>query len=755
MLRGSVVEDGEAVLRVGRVGPHTAYGRLALELAQGQTRPTPLQLKLGVLAGGVARLAYWGAGLIALLSLLRTAWSVHGGVGGALAFAWASPLGALQELVGALTLGVIVIVVAVPEGLPTMIALVLALNMRRLLQAQVLVRRLLGIETAGSLSLLLVDKTGTLTRGAFEPRHLLLGGHVYGHPEQLPPPVRVVVGAALQEGTPSTRHPATGQLLGGNGSDHALLAWVRTLATVLPPNSVRTQRLVLFNSLRKWAGVELQLSAEAVQAAPPLGALSVDGLLSVLKGAPEQLLPRCTRYLNEHAHPQPLSPAALGTVEAAVAAASREGHRVIALALGPALPPSAQPDLPPELLLLGVLVLADELRPGTAQALERCASASIQTVMVTGDKRETAVAVARALRLLQGEDEARAVLTSQDLRTLDDAQLAARLPALRVVARAVPSDKSRLVRVGQRAGHVVGMTGDGVNDSAALKLADVGFAMGSGTEVCKEAADIVLLDDAFASVLAAVLYGRTIFRSIRKFLTFQTTVNLASFLVVLLAPLLVDASQPLSLVQLLWVNLVMDALAALMFGGEPPQPAYLAAPPTRRGGPLISLNMWSAIVLDGLWLFLLSLYFLGSAALRAAFSSSEAHATGYFCLFILATQCNAWNCRTKRLSLLDGLADNRQFALVFLLVLAVQGAMVHWGGAWLRTVPLTGREWLLVALLALTMIPLDLLRKLLLLPLLRRRLSPALKARIKGLTAFEEGDEEEKDESAHTALNIR
>jgi hypothetical protein len=199
----------------------------------------------------------------------------------------------------------------------------------------------------------------------------------------------------------------------------------------------------------------------------------------------------------------------------------------------------------------------------------------------------------------------------------------------------------------------------------------------------------------------------------------------------------------------------MDALAALEFGGEPPSASYLDSKPMARSGALISVSMWSAIATGGLWLFVVSAWFLTSASVRAAFDSREAHLTAYFCYFILSTQANAWNCRTKRANLLQGLSENRQFVLIFSLVLVVQVAMTEWGGQWLRTVPLSVGDWLFVALLAATVIPIDLARKALLLPWLRRRLSPSAKARLEALTAYRPDEDEASSEEKPVAIPIR
>jgi calcium-translocating P-type ATPase len=360
---------------------------------------------------------------------------------------------------------------------------------------------------------------------------------------------------------------------------------------------------------------------------------------------------------------------------------------------------------------LGIMAIRDDVRPEARRALREIGGAGIQTVMVTGDRKETAVAVAKEAGLLEKEDAM--VLTSQELGKLSDARLKELLPRIRVIARALPTDKSRLVAVAQELNLVVGMTGDGVNDAAALKRADVGFAMGSGSEVAKEAGDIVILDDNVFSIRNAVLYGRTIFHSIKKFIRFQLTINVAAVTVSILGPI-VGVEKPLDISQMIWTNLMIDSLAAIAFGSEPAMGAYLREKPKRREDPILDREMWSSVIVNGLYICSLSLLFFILPSIRRWFRPGEGDIffyTGYFTFFIFTCIFNAFNTRTDGIDLLENLSLNKQFITVMSGIAMAQILMTYYGGNILRTAGLSPKEWVLPLVLALTIIPLDLIRK--------------------------------------------
>ncbi|MBR3745375.1 MAG: HAD-IC family P-type ATPase, partial [Selenomonadaceae bacterium] len=311
-----------------------------------------------------------------------------------------------------------------------------------------------------------------------------------------------------------------------------------------------------------------------------------------------------------------------------------------------------------------------------------------------------------------------------ELNAMSDDEVKQALPKIRVIARALPTDKSRLVRLAQELNLVVGMTGDGVNDSPALKKADVGFAMGGGTEVAKEASEIVILDDNFKSIGKAILYGRTIYNSIRKFVVFQLTVNISAVLISFVCPLL-GLENPLTIVEILWVNLVLDTLAALAFGGEPALARYMEEKPKSRTENIISPYMKSAIGTGALWTFAMSLVFLltdfstshfrdvNHEGVTITFGGDSVYVlTGFFCVFVFTAVANAFNTRTERINLFDNIGGNPGFLRVMILIAVVQVIMAQFGGAVMRCYGLTASEWAFVIAMAVTIIPVDIVRKL-------------------------------------------
>ncbi|MBP1758106.1 MAG: calcium-translocating P-type ATPase, PMCA-type [Firmicutes bacterium] len=695
VFRGSVVCGGNGLMEVSVVGDASVYGRLAGELQLDEERESPLKVKLHKLAGAISRFGYMGGILIAVAFLFQRV-VVHNGFDLTLIAAYAGngvPL--LADLLEAVMLAVIIIVMAVPEGLPLMIAIVSALNMGKMLSDGVLVRKVTGIETAGSLNILFSDKTGTITRGQLETVVFLDGaGHTYNRFRE--------IGAGLQDLLALNIHynssavqsrDADGNriFVGGNATERAMLDF----ASRAPGHQVELLSSEPFNSTNKYSLATVSDGQE---------------VMTLVKGAPERLLQFCTHYYTGEGARQPLTQTQISALDAQIDALAKRAIRVLVLAIAPeeretgCLPEG-------EWALLGIVGIRDEVRPEAKAAIAQVQRAGVQVVMITGDRKDTAIAIAKDSGVLSREDEL--TMTSDDLAEHSDEELKALLPRLRVVARALPSDKSRLVRLAQELNLVVGMTGDGVNDSPALKRADVGFAMGSGTEVAKEAGDIVILDDNFQSVAKAVLYGRTIFNSIRKFIIFQLTINVSAVLISFLAPLL-GMESPLSITQILWINLVMDTLAALAFGGEPALDRYMEEPPKRRDEAILSSNVKGAILTSGLWTVAAGLFLLlapiATEAFRAA-PDDRYHMTAFFAFFIFNAIFNAFNARSEGLNLFAHMKKNPGFIRVIGIIVVVQIALTQLGGPIFRCFGLTFSEWAFVILLAFLIIPVDLLRK--------------------------------------------
>ncbi|MBK1700868.1 calcium-translocating P-type ATPase, PMCA-type [Thiococcus pfennigii] len=698
LFRAGLLVDGECVMRVTAVGDRTRYGQTMKELVSAEDRLSPLQHKLTVLGGHIATFGYIGATFIFLAFMFNNIFLQGGGMEAY----WAQDGGTIvKDFVTAAILAIIVIVVAVPEGLPMMIAMVLAINMKKLLSVKVLVRKLLGIETAGSLNILCTDKTGTLTQGRLSVSAVLDGnGTRYERLEDIPQALRDEAGFALRNNTSAVidaSDPNDIKTVGADRTEQALLRFVTPY--LAQDGTVDIVDLIPFNSTRKFS---------ATQVTGPRS-------LTLVKGAPEVILKNCRRYLNGDDRPHELTDTA--ALEQAMGELSARAMRLLAVAVTDT-PIDEGKALPADLTLVGVFGMRDELRETAYASVKTAKDAGIHVVMITGDAKETAQAIAKDVGLLEDDPEA-VIMTSAELGELSDDELKGLLPHLYVVARAFPTDKSRLVKLAKELGLVVGMTGDGVNDAPAVKNADVGFAMGSGTEMTKESSDIVILDDNFSSLTKAVLYGRTLFKSIRKFLIFQLTVNVSAILVVFLGQFF-GFDLPLTMTQLLWLNIIMDTLAGLAFAGEAALQRYMQERPLRRDEPLINADMWSSILINGGVIAALSILFLTSPITQGWFDgghaagSAEAEAkflTAFFAFFVFVQIFNTFNARTQGLNLFEHMLDNRLFTIIIPSIMVIQVFFISFGGEVLRTVGLSLQEWLLVLTLAILIVPIDLLRK--------------------------------------------
>ena len=699
MSRAALVVDGEAVMKVLEVGDKTKYGVTLKELTSAETRPSPLQEKLATLGRQISRFGYVGALFIAFSFMFNHIFLEGGGW----EIYFSKPDGEIiYNIVTAIILAIIIIVVAVPEGLPMMIAVVLSMNMHKLLKAKVLVRKLLGIETSGSLTILFTDKTGTLTQGKLTVSELLLGNaeHLQSYKE-IPENLRETVSFALRNNTPAsidTGDPENPKIVGANPTGQALLRFLG--ADLAKQDDVKVKVNIPFNSSYKFSATQVEGSQN----------------LTMVKGAAEIVLAGCTHYLDVDGNKVELDSEKL---KEEMLGLSERAMRLIGLAVSNK-DLGEENVLPSDLTLVGIFGLRDEMRKESKTAVETARRAGIQVVMITGDAKDTAQAIAREVGIL--EKEQTLVLTSKELGEISDEELIKILPDMRVVARALPADKNRLVKLAKSMNWVVGMTGDGVNDAPAVKNADVGFSMGDGTDMTKESSDIVILDNNFISLTNAVRYGRTLLKSIRKFLIFQLTVNVAAILVAFLGPFF-GIDLPLTMTQLLWVNIVMDTLAAFAFSGEAALKRYMNEKPIPKDESLISGDMWSAILIDGIFMASISLYFLTSDFVAGLFICDTVRCpdpelnlvllTGFFGFFVFMNNFNKFNARTEGLNLFEHITENRNFLVVVILIFFLQTSFTYFGGEVLRTVGLTLEEWFYVLAFAITIIPLDLTRKLL------------------------------------------
>lgn len=694
LFRGAVVFDGEGILDVRKVGLKTMMGKMAEEMQEDEP-DSPLKVKLAKLAKQISTFGYIGAIVIAVLYFVYFIVSA-GGVSEYFSIGFEQ---VIKDIVDAVSLAVVIIVCAVPEGLPLMISLVLMQNTSKMLDHNVLVRKAEGIETAGSLNILFSDKTGTITKGMLEVVDFFtadgvsipipeLGGHQK---------VKRLLDLAIGKNTQSM-FDGEHRVIGGNATDQAMMKFIgeETFRNLEEDKSCVVSKAQGFNSTNKFSQARIDSEGK-----------------TFYKGAPERLLASAVKYLDGNGEIREIDKSAL---DRKIDELAEKAMRV--LAFGYSEKELVENKINEDIVIIGLVGIRDDVRPEAREAIEEVQNAGIQVVMITGDRLETAVAIARDAGLLKNDSDR--ALSSAQLNEMSDEEVKKIIPNIRVIARALPTDKSRMVRLCQEMNLVVGMTGDGVNDSPALKRADVGFAMGSGTEAAKEAGKIVILDDNFKSIKDAIWYGRTIYHNILKFCKFQLVINVAAVVVSAIAPFF-GVEEPLKVTHLLFVNLVMDGLGAIMLGNEPALKKYMDELPRRRDESIVSKKMMAQIVTMGAWLVVISFLYLKLPFFCNLFETEEQHLTGYFVLFIVSALFNGFNVRDDKFGIFKGLNENPGFLKVFFTIILVQALIVNaalvpfpaftWIGNMFSCVPFGIAGWIAVILLAVTMIPVDLVRK--------------------------------------------
>ncbi|MDE5584058.1 MAG: calcium-translocating P-type ATPase, PMCA-type [Ruminococcus sp.] len=676
--RGTVVCGGEAHMEVKVVGDKTLFGELALEV-QEDTRATPLQVKLSKLAKQISTFGYVGAIAIIICTVLQTV------VGGGTPDDF---IGWLKLLMNAITVAVTIIVCAVPEGLPMLTSILLSFQSLKMSKDNVLVRKINGLETAGSLSLLFSDKTGTITEGKLSVVEFVTGD-LKKFSKLADTSDNYIMDMVIGAGVNNSASASDGKVIGGNSTDRALMQFLIDAKAEGKINKDDVTNFSPFDSTKKMSSVTVGNGGKSC---------------TYVKGAPEKLLVRCTKFTDSDGNISPLTNK--DAVTAYIDEQAGRSMRLLAVAKRDGDSDEG------ELTLVCILCIRDNVRKEAVDAIKEVQNAGIQVVMVTGDRKETAVAIAKEAGLIrQASDVA---LTSAEMNEKSDEELKQIIPNLRVVARALPTDKSRLVRCAQELEYVVGMTGDGVNDSPALKKADVGFAMGSGTEVAKEAGDITILDDNFSSIAKAILYGRTMFKGIRKFLIFQLTVNVAAVLTCFIGPLLGEPTM-MTVIQLLLVNLAMDTLAAIAFGSEPALKEYMKDKPIPRNESIVSKSMLVQFIIGGLYITAICLVIRFVPAMRDLFGSDPKDTTylcsALFATFMMAITFNGFNARTERINVFEHIGRNKNFLIVMGALLLIQFVFVTFGGEFLSVEPLNVKTWLICIIMAFMVIPIDIVRK--------------------------------------------
>ncbi len=688
LLKGSLVLSGTCEAIVETVGEKTYYGRVATELRE-DTRPSPLKKRLSTLARSISRLGYVAAALVALAYLFNTFFIDTG-------FVWSKTLimlsdvkFVLSKLLNALTLAVSIVVVAVPEGLPMMITVVLSSNMKRMMRDSVLVRKLVGIETSGNINLLFTDKTGTLTEGKLKVKEIHSAeGEKYSTFSALKKVGKYEKYVTLCGNFCNNASFDGKNAIGGDATDRCLKEFFATSGCC-----AIVREKIPFDSTKKYSCAVVESDGERK---------------TVFKGAPEKLIGGSSSYLDVDGSIKALTRDGVSKLQKKLNELASGAYRIVALAFKNGCSTELK-----DLVFVSLVAIRDKIRKEVPSSIRCVQGAGIGVVMITGDNPNTARAIAKDTGIISPFSKRDVVVTGGELDKMSDEEIGLVLPRLAVVARALPSDKSRLVRVAQAYGYVVGMTGDGINDAPSLKSADVGFGMGSGTDVAKEACDIVIGDNNFASVAKAVLYGRTIFESIRKFIVFQLTMNFAAVGISLLGPL-IGIDSPVTVTQMLWVNIIMDTLGALAFAKEPHLAEYMRKMPKSSTEQIISKGMAKQIIYTASYILLLCVWFLKSDTCAMILSRGDDRyiLSAFFAMFIFAGIFTCFTARTSRMNVLANISKNKSFLLIMLFISIMQMAFIYFGGDTFRAVPLAINDLFNVILISFTVVVFDFVRKL-------------------------------------------
>lgn len=686
VMRGTTVVDGHGSMKVLRVGDATEIGKVARQSTEQSTEPTPLNIQLTKLANLIGKIGFTVAGLAFLIFFIKDVvlYFDFGALNG-----WHDWLPVLERTLKYFMMAVTLIVVAVPEGLPMSVTLSLALNMRRMLATNNLVRKMHACETMGAITVICTDKTGTLTQNLMQVHEPNFYGLKDGGKLADDDISKLIAEGISANSTAFLEETGEGEKPKGvgNPTEVALLLWLNGQNRNYLELRERAQVLdqLTFSTERKFMATLVQ--------SPLIGKKVL-----YIKGAPEIVLGKCKEVVLDGRRVDSVE--YRSTVEAQLLSYQNMAMRTLGFAFR--IVEDNEPDdcvaLVSEnnLNFLGVVAISDPIRPDVPAAVAKCQSAGIGIKIVTGDTPGTATEIARQIGLWKPEDTERSRITGVAFAELSDEEALNRVMDLKIMSRARPTDKQRLVQLLQQKGAVVAVTGDGTNDAPALNHAQVGLSMGTGTSVAKEASDITLLDDSFNSIGTAVMWGRSLYKNIQRFIVFQLTINFVALLIVLLGSI-VGTELPLTVTQMLWVNLIMDTFAALALASIPPSESVMNDKPRRSTDFIISKAMRQNIFGVGT-VFLVVLMAMIYYFTNADGGMTVQRLTVFFTFFVMLQFWNLFNARVFGTtdSAFKGLAKSYGMELIVLAILGGQFLIVQFGGAVFRTEPLDWQTWLII-----------------------------------------------------------
>ena len=687
VMRGTTVVDGHGTMRVLHVGDATEIGKVARQSTEENLEPTPLNIQLTKLANLIGKIGFTVAGLAFLIFFVKDVllYFDFGALNG-----WHEWLPVFERTLKYFMMAVTLIVVAVPEGLPMSVTLSLALNMRRMLSTNNLVRKMHACETMGAITVICTDKTGTLTQNLMQVHEPNFYGIKNGSNLSDDDISALIAEGISANSTAFLEETETGEKPKGvgNPTEVALLLWL---------NSQGRNYLKLRENARVLD--QLTFSTERKFMATLVESPLIGKKILYIKGAPEIVLGKCKEVVLDGRRVDAVE--YRSTVEAQLLNYQNMAMRTLGFAFK--IVEENEPNDCVELVsandlnFLGVVAISDPIRPDVPAAVAKCQSAGIGIKIVTGDTPGTATEIARQIGLWKPEtDTDRNRITGVAFAELSDEEALDRVMDLKIMSRARPTDKQRLVQLLQQKGAVVAVTGDGTNDAPALNHAQVGLSMGTGTSVAKEASDITLLDDSFNSIGTAVMWGRSLYKNIQRFIVFQLTINFVALLIVLLGSV-IGTELPLTVTQMLWVNLIMDTFAALALASIPPSETVMLEKPRRSTDFIISKAMRSNILgVGSIFLIVLlgMIYYFDHSA-----KGMDVHnLTIFFTFFVMLQFWNLFNARVFGTtdSAFKGLSKSYGMELIVLAILVGQFLIVQFGGAVFRTEPLDWQTWLLI-----------------------------------------------------------
>ena len=667
VMRGTTVTDGHGVMYVERVGDATEIGKVARQATEQSQEQTPLNLQLTKLANLIGKVGFT---IATLTFVIFTAKDLYVHLNNTTITDWHQWLEIARIVLKYFMMAVTLIVVAVPEGLPMSVTLSLALNMRRMLKTNNLVRKMHACETMGAITVICTDKTGTLTQNLMQ---------VYDAKLDESQKNLIAEGIATNSTAFLEEKEGEGKPSGvGNPTEVALLLWLNEqgMDYISLRNQAKTVNQLTFSTERKYMATLVDSSV-------------LNTRVLYVKGAPEIVMGKCN-----------LEKSRVKQYNEQLLAYQNQAMRTLGVAYK-VIPENSSTDcaeLVKEggLTFMGIFAISDPIRPDVPDAVKKCQSAGIRVKIVTGDTPGTATEIARQIGLWTSEDTERNRITGVEFAALSDEEALERVVDLKVMSRARPMDKQRLVQLLQQKGEVVAVTGDGTNDAPALNHAQVGLSMGTGTSVAKEASDITLLDDSFHSIATAVMWGRSLYKNIQRFIVFQLTINVVALLSVLLGAFL-GTELPLTVTQMLWVNLIMDTFAAMALASIAPSMDVMNEKPRKRTDFIISSAMRNNIFGVGAG-FLIVLMGLLACFKNMPGGMDVHHLTVFFTIFVMLQFWNLFNASVfgTNHSIFKDAGHAMGMLGVALIILVGQFIIVTFGGKVFRTEPLPALEWIYI-----------------------------------------------------------